>query len=161
MKIIWQQFLTCKRFTPLTLSRFIVVLLPDVSGPGVLPQHVVDHVLPQQRIHLRRQLLVRTLHWLVVVEGSYRQIVDVDPDGTSPVRSVVFCVLLHVQRRVLGQGSQTIRGVEKVRVGQRVDDNTWKWTRWFIKEMSTKCIDLPNFSLSGDRICNRNGNNET
>ena len=83
-------------FTALALPCLVIVLLPHVPGPGVLPQHVGHHVLPEQAVHLAGQLLVWPLHCPVVVQSSDGQEVDVDPDGSSPVGGIMFCVLLHV-----------------------------------------------------------------
>ena len=101
----------------LSLPRLVIVLLPDVPSPLVLFDDVPDDRFAELVVDALGLLLVRTLGVGVEVERSHSQEVDVDPDGTSPVRRVVLSVPGHVEGGRGGEGAEAERGEELLGVG--------------------------------------------
>lgn len=78
-------------------SSAIIVLFPDVSSFHILLVNIIDKVSPEILIQGSCFLFVWPFYAAIVMQCSNCQVVDVDPDRSSPVGGIVFRVPLHVE----------------------------------------------------------------
>jgi hypothetical protein len=64
------------------------------------PSHSLDQICTKLRIHLTAFLLVFPWHCIfsTMFEGRKHKIVDVHPNGSTPVGCIMLCVVFHVYR---------------------------------------------------------------
>jgi len=70
-----------------------IILLPQVSRPRELREYRGNNILAKGVIDPPRLLLVRALHPLVVRQRGQRHVVNVDPNGPSPVWAVMLLIM--------------------------------------------------------------------
>ena len=91
-----------ERLASFPFARPVVVLFPNVASPLVLFDDIVDKIAAQLGIDVACTSFDPLLSLRAVtqgMEGPARQEVDVEPDRTSPVGSVLLRVPLVVQGR--------------------------------------------------------------
>lgn len=101
----------------------VIILFPNVSRPFEFLENVFNQKPFQAKVRRTTLLLNRTRLFGIMFQGTQSQIVDVDPDRSSPVRCIVFRIVDVVVARLARKTSQAKVSPQLGSVAQLVQDN--------------------------------------